>query len=210
MESGVSEDAVSGHIQTLLPGRTGGVLGVLGVWVGGFCQAGRDRSRATDVDLPTMNVHPHTACFECLPPLVVASGIDEKTLKREGVCAASLPTTMGIVAGESIKGRIHRDLLLLLYILAEHTRRMQACWCRTASSTSWASGRQVVACCFLFNLLICPSTHAPFIQASPSRLSTSTDHLLPRLLGPLGPLPLPRHVPQPRVRERRLPGRPGK
>lgn len=40
-----------------------------------------------------------TACFECLPPLVVASGIDERTLKREGVCAASLPTTMGIVAG---------------------------------------------------------------------------------------------------------------
>jgi len=61
MESGVSEDAVSGHIQTMLPGRT--------------------------------------ACFECLPPLIVASGIDEKTLKREGVCAASLPTTMGMVAG---------------------------------------------------------------------------------------------------------------
>lgn len=40
-----------------------------------------------------------TACFQCLPPLVVASGIDERTLKREGVCAASLPTTMGIVAG---------------------------------------------------------------------------------------------------------------
>ena len=34
-----------------------------------------------------------------MPPLVVASGIDERTLKREGVCAASLPTTMGIVAG---------------------------------------------------------------------------------------------------------------
>lgn len=61
MESGVSEDAVNGHIQTLLPGRT--------------------------------------ACFECLPPLIVASGVDEKTLKREGVCAASLPTTMGIIAG---------------------------------------------------------------------------------------------------------------
>ncbi|ETW10535.1 hypothetical protein, variant 2 [Aphanomyces invadans] len=61
MESGVSEDAVSGHIQTLLPGRT--------------------------------------ACFECLPPLIVASGIRESTLKREGVCAASLPTTMGLVAG---------------------------------------------------------------------------------------------------------------
>ena len=36
-----------------------------------------------------------TACFACAPPLVVASGIDG----REGVCAASLPTTMGIVAG---------------------------------------------------------------------------------------------------------------
>lgn len=61
MESGVSEDAVNGHIQLLLPGRT--------------------------------------ACFECCPPLVVASDIDERTLKREGVCAASLPTTMGIVSG---------------------------------------------------------------------------------------------------------------
>mmetsp|Transcript_24404 Transcript_24404/g.40099 ORF Transcript_24404/g.40099 Transcript_24404/m.40099 type:complete len:440 (+) Transcript_24404:54-1373(+) len=59
MESGVSEDAVSGHIQLLIPGEL--------------------------------------ACFECAPPLVVASGI--KQLKREGVCAASLPTTMGIVAG---------------------------------------------------------------------------------------------------------------
>eukprot|EP01027_Heterolobosea_sp_BB2_P017450 GEZU01024709.1.p1 GENE.GEZU01024709.1~~GEZU01024709.1.p1 ORF type:complete len:301 (+),score=56.22 GEZU01024709.1:88-990(+) len=61
MESGVSEDAMSGHIQFMIPGQT--------------------------------------ACFQCAPPLVVASGIDEKTLKREGVCAASLPTTMGIVAG---------------------------------------------------------------------------------------------------------------
>eukprot|EP00794_Sanderia_malayensis_P019797 gene19797-21738_t len=61
MESGVSENAVSGHIQFLIPGES--------------------------------------ACFACAPPLVVASNIDEKTLKREGVCAASLPTTMGIVAG---------------------------------------------------------------------------------------------------------------
>lgn len=61
MESGVSEDAVSGHIQLIIPGQT--------------------------------------ACYQCVPPLVVASGIDESTLKREGVCAASLPTTMGIVAG---------------------------------------------------------------------------------------------------------------
>ncbi|XP_050224175.1 ubiquitin-like modifier-activating enzyme 5 isoform X1 [Mercurialis annua] len=61
MESGVSEDAVSGHIQLLVPGET--------------------------------------ACFACAPPLIVASGVDERTLKREGVCAASLPTTMGVVAG---------------------------------------------------------------------------------------------------------------
>ena len=40
-----------------------------------------------------------TACFECVPPLAVASGVDEATLRRDGVCAASLPTTMGIVAG---------------------------------------------------------------------------------------------------------------
>ncbi|XP_017106239.2 ubiquitin-like modifier-activating enzyme 5 [Drosophila bipectinata] len=60
-ESGVSENAVSGHIQFIRPGDT--------------------------------------ACFACAPPLVVAENIDEKTLKREGVCAASLPTTMGITAG---------------------------------------------------------------------------------------------------------------
>lgn len=29
----------------------------------------------------------------------MATNIDERTLKRDGVCAASLPTTMGIVAG---------------------------------------------------------------------------------------------------------------
>lgn len=29
----------------------------------------------------------------------MASKVDERTLKKEGVCAASLPTTMGIVAG---------------------------------------------------------------------------------------------------------------
>lgn len=55
-ESGVSENAVSGHIQFIKPGEL--------------------------------------ACFGCAPPLVVAEGIDEKTLKREGVCAASLPTTV--------------------------------------------------------------------------------------------------------------------
>jgi len=60
MESGVSENAMSGHIQFIKPGET--------------------------------------ACFECAPPLIVAKGDDEKTLKREGVCAASLPTTMSITA----------------------------------------------------------------------------------------------------------------
>jgi len=61
LESGVSENAVSGHVQTLIPGRY--------------------------------------ACFECAPPMVVASGEDENRIQREGVCAASLPTTMGIIAG---------------------------------------------------------------------------------------------------------------
>jgi ubiquitin-like modifier-activating enzyme 5 len=59
MESGVAENAVSGHIQLLLPGAT--------------------------------------PCYNCAPPLVVATGQPEA--KRDGVCAASLPTTMGIVAG---------------------------------------------------------------------------------------------------------------
>ena len=40
-----------------------------------------------------------TACFACAPPLVVAEALDEKKIRREGVCAASLPTTMGIIAG---------------------------------------------------------------------------------------------------------------
>lgn len=35
-----------------------------------------------------------SACFACAPPLIVADNIDEKTLKREGVSAASLPTTL--------------------------------------------------------------------------------------------------------------------
>uniref|UniRef100_A0A0A9WQ97 Ubiquitin-like modifier-activating enzyme 5 n=1 Tax=Lygus hesperus TaxID=30085 RepID=A0A0A9WQ97_LYGHE len=59
MESGVAENAVSGHIQLLLPGVT--------------------------------------PCYECVPPLIVATGLPEA--KRDGVCAASLPTTMGIIAG---------------------------------------------------------------------------------------------------------------
>jgi ubiquitin-like modifier-activating enzyme 5 len=68
MESGVSENAISGHIQVLRPGQT--------------------------------------ACFACAPPLVVASNIDERTLKKEGVCAASLPTTMAIVAGMLVQNSL--------------------------------------------------------------------------------------------------------
>lgn len=68
IESGVSENAVSGHIQLIKPGES--------------------------------------ACFACAPPLVVAENIDEKTLKREGVCAASLPTTMGIVAGMLVQNTL--------------------------------------------------------------------------------------------------------
>lgn len=67
-ESGVSENAVSGHIQFIRPGET--------------------------------------ACFACAPPLVVAENIDERTLKREGVCAASLPTTMGITAGMLVQNTL--------------------------------------------------------------------------------------------------------
>jgi len=59
-ESGVSEDAVSSHIQVMIPGET--------------------------------------ACFGCASPIALLEG-NEQNIKREGVCAASLPTTMGITAG---------------------------------------------------------------------------------------------------------------
>ena len=44
--------------------------------------------------------------IQCVPPLIVATGTDEKTLKREGVCAASLPTTMAIVAGMLVQNAL--------------------------------------------------------------------------------------------------------
>lgn len=71
-ESGVSENAVSGHIQLIVPGVS--------------------------------------ACFACAPPLVVASNIDERTLKKDGVCAASLPTTMGVVAGFLVQNTLKKLL----------------------------------------------------------------------------------------------------
>ena len=73
-----------------------------------------------------------TACFACVPPLVVASGIDERTLKREGVCAASLPTTMGIVAGLLVQNTLKH---LLHFGQARHRR------CACALPTKWHQQR---------------------------------------------------------------------
>ena len=92
MESGVSEDAVSGHIQLLVPGEL--------------------------------------ACFACAPPLVVASGIDEKTLKREGVCAASLPTTMvGPTTLAAAPPHVSPHPSTPLF-LAAYRASWQGCWCK--------------------------------------------------------------------------------
>lgn len=68
MESGVSEDAISGHIQTMLPGRT--------------------------------------ACFLCAPPQIMEIGMPESNLKRDGVCAASLPTTMSLIAAMLVQNAL--------------------------------------------------------------------------------------------------------
>ena len=60
IESGVNENAMSGHVQLIIPGLT--------------------------------------ACYLCAPPLCTILK-NESTLKRDGVCTASLPTTMAIIAG---------------------------------------------------------------------------------------------------------------
>jgi ubiquitin-like modifier-activating enzyme 5 len=82
MESGVSENAVSGHIQLIVPGKTACFAVMI----------------ITPV-LPSEGNQRRMSNHSSAPPLIMASNIDESTLKREGVCAASLPTTMGIVAG---------------------------------------------------------------------------------------------------------------
>ncbi len=101
----MSEDAVSGHIQLLAPGDTACFQCVPPLVrprqpqcicspypAREFPQSFTLPRRSRESDVP--------ACRKTLSPFqVVASGIDERTLKREGVCAASLPTTMGIVAG---------------------------------------------------------------------------------------------------------------
>jgi len=55
--------------------------------------------------------------WQCAPPLVVASNIDERSLKKEGVCAASLPTTMGIVAGFLVQNVLKYGFLFHLLTL---------------------------------------------------------------------------------------------
>ncbi|EMP31574.1 Ubiquitin-like modifier-activating enzyme 5 [Chelonia mydas] len=61
---------------------------------------GLEEGKPVDLVLSCVdNFEARMAINTCAPPLVVAANIDEKTLKREGVCAASLPTTMGVVAG---------------------------------------------------------------------------------------------------------------
>ena len=94
MESGVSEDAVSGHIQVSQL-----VMPFIGCPDVHACKADLDKRLRILHPVCQVVIPGETACFACVPPLVVASGIDERTLKREGVCAASLPTTMGIIAG---------------------------------------------------------------------------------------------------------------
>jgi hypothetical protein len=70
----------------------------------------------------------------------MAAGEDEHMLKREGVCAASLPTTMGIVAGllvqNSLKygqhwgGDTHIDLQPMIDGSMDHRTFFHAdtCW----------------------------------------------------------------------------------
>ena len=71
MESGVSEDALNGHVQTLIPGR-----------------------------LP---------CYACTPPLTVQTP-SQLPLHRAGVCAASLPTTMSLIAALLVQNALKHML----------------------------------------------------------------------------------------------------
>ena len=86
IESGVAENAVSGHIQVKI-----------------FQMYDKTWYITIQLIIPG-----ELACFACAPPLVTAQGIDEKTLKKEGVCAASLPTTMGIIAGLLVQNRFFK------------------------------------------------------------------------------------------------------
>ena len=140
LESGVSEDAVSGHIQLIKPGEL--------------------------------------ACFECAPPLIVASGVDESTLKREGVCAASLPTTMGIVAGFLVQNALKYMLSfgeVTTYLgysaLKEHFPQMTlkpnpectSFWCRKQQAIWKAAAEEAAR-----NYVAPPAAAAPAAELHPS------------------------------------------
>ena len=60
---------------------------------------------------------------QCAPPLIVESGISEKTLKREGVCAASLPTTMGLVAAMLVQNVLKSAMCFLISVFADMCAR---------------------------------------------------------------------------------------
>ncbi len=85
--------------------------------------------------------------FPCslLPPAPIP-GIDERTLKREGVCAASLPTTMGIVAGllvqNSLKYLLHFGQVGGSTLHLSQWRRVQRC----APQPLELNGRIVLTC----------------------------------------------------------------
>mmetsp|Transcript_51175 Transcript_51175/g.84877 ORF Transcript_51175/g.84877 Transcript_51175/m.84877 type:complete len:400 (-) Transcript_51175:333-1532(-) len=120
------------------------------------------------------------ACFECAPPLIMASGVDESTLKREGVCAASLPTTMGIVAGFLVQNALKFLLsfgsvtrYLGYSALSDHFPTMTlrpnpdctSYWCRKQQSLYAARRAEAAA--------NAPSTEE--LPAEPEELHTSND-----------------------------------
>ena len=96
MESGVSENAVSGHIQLIIPGQTA--------------------CFAVCISFSRKDINRFSFISQCAPALILASSIDESTLKREGVCAASLPTTMGIVAGFLVQNTLKFVFACVFYI----------------------------------------------------------------------------------------------
>jgi hypothetical protein len=49
----------------------------------------------------------------------VAENIDEKTLKKDGVCAASLPTTTGIIAGFLVQNALKYKISKIKSILED-------------------------------------------------------------------------------------------
>lgn len=94
MESGVSEDAMSGMMP--IDALHMPLFAVHDCTVSWFCRMILTICVAGHIQMISPG---QTACFECAPPLAIASGLDESTLQRQDVCSASLPTTMGIISG---------------------------------------------------------------------------------------------------------------